>query len=94
MCLAVPMKIIQVSGDGWGTVDLDGARYDVNLSLVEEPRVGEYVIVHAGFAIEKLDDAEADARLALFEDMARIYRENLGGEVKLVAPPRNRERDA
>jgi hydrogenase expression/formation protein HypC len=90
MCLAVPMKIISIEENGKGAVDLDGVRYEVNLSLIEAPHVGDYVIVHAGFAIEKLDSADADERLGLFEDMARIYRENLGGEVILVAPPRDR----
>jgi len=90
MCLAVPMKIISIDEQGKGTVDLDGARYEVSLTLIEEPRLGDYVIVHAGFAIEKLETADADERLELFEDMARIYRENLGGQVILVAPPRDR----
>ena len=90
MCLAVPMKIIRLDEGGKGTVDLGGATYEVNLCLVEDPRVGDYVIVHAGFAIEKLDRADADERIALFEDMARIYRKNLGGEVILVAAPRGK----
>jgi len=70
MCLAVPMKLTAVREDGTGVADLDGVRHDVNLSLVSDPRVEEYVIVHAGFAIEKLDQAEADARLALFRELA------------------------
>lgn len=93
MCLAVPMKIIRVGEDQTATVDLDGARYDVNVSLVDRPSAGEFVIVHAGFAIEKLDREEADARIALFEKMADIYREKLGGEVALVAPPVRGSRD-
>ena len=71
MCLAVPMKIVEVRPDGTGVTDLDGARHDVNLSLVNDPRLDEYVIVHAGFAIEKLDEAEANERLALFAELAR-----------------------
>ncbi len=68
MCLAVPMCLVEVRAPGSGVAELDGARYDVNLSLVEEPAVGDYLIVHAGFAIEKLDREEADARLALFKE--------------------------
>ena len=71
MCLAVPMKVVEVRPDGSGVADLDGARHEVNLSLVNDPRLGEYVIVHAGFAIEKLDEAEANERLALFDELAR-----------------------
>jgi hydrogenase expression/formation protein HypC len=69
MCLAVPMQLTEVH-DATGVAELEGARYDVNLSLVEAPQVGDYVIVHAGFAIEKLDVEEANARLQLFADWA------------------------
>lgn len=71
MCLAVPMRLVSVQEDVLGVAELDGVSYEVNLSLVDEPQVGEFVIVHAGFAIEKLDRDEADARLALFQQMAR-----------------------
>jgi hydrogenase expression/formation protein HypC len=64
------MLVTRTGDDGTGTVELDGAEYTVNLSLVSEPRVGDFVIVHAGFAIEKLDAVEADARLALFAELA------------------------
>lgn len=70
MCLAVPMKIDEIRADGSATGDLDGSRHEVDLSLVEDVTVGEYVIVHAGFAIEKLDEEEANERLALFEELA------------------------
>ncbi|MBF0137870.1 MAG: HypC/HybG/HupF family hydrogenase formation chaperone [Magnetococcales bacterium] len=87
MCLAIPMKIIAIEEDGLtGTVDLDGIRYPVGLMLVENPSIGDYVIVHAGYAIEKLDTVEADARLALFDSLAEVYRRESGQEVALVAP--------
>ena len=70
MCLAVPMKVVELREDGCGVADLDGSRQAVDLSLVSDPRVGDFVIVHAGFAIERLDPEEADARLALFAQMA------------------------
>ena len=72
MCLAVPMKVIEVSADGSGVADLDGTRYDVKLTLIDNPRPGDYVIVHAGYAIERLDQAEAEAQLALFQELARL----------------------
>ncbi len=87
MCLAVPMRLIDIPTEGRGVVDLDGIRYDVDLSLIDDAAVGDYVIIHAGFAIEKLDTGEADARLALFARLADEYRAGLGGEVRLVAPP-------
>ena len=70
MCLAVPMKLIAFSEAGSATAELDGVQYAVDTSLIEEPELGEYVIVHAGFAIEKLDEKEAQERLALFRTLA------------------------
>ncbi len=70
MCLAVPMKLTEISPAGVGMGDLDGSRHTVDLSLVADPRPGDYVIVHAGYAIEKLDEAEAEARLQLFAELA------------------------
>ena len=75
MCLGIPMKITNISPDETGEVEMDGARSTVNLSLVENPSVGEYVIVHAGYAIEKLDTTEADSRIGMFEDLERIWQE-------------------
>jgi hydrogenase expression/formation protein HypC len=69
MCLAVPMVVVETRDDGWGVCDLDGIRREVNISLVDAV-AGDYVIVHAGFAIEKLDRVEADARIAMFEELA------------------------
>ncbi len=78
MCLAVPMKLIEVETSGSGTADLNGTRYEVDLSLVEEPAVGDFVIVHAGYAIERLDKEEAEARLDLFRQMGASFRESDG----------------
>ncbi len=69
MCLAVPMLIDSIDKTGVGVASLDGSEYRVNLSLTEDPQVGDYVIVHAGFAIEKLDEKEARERLSLFEEI-------------------------
>jgi len=81
MCLAVPMKLIEVHDDGTGIADIDGARRDVNLTLIEKPELGHYVIIHAGFAIEKLDENEANERIKLFEEIARTDTENKVPEV-------------
>ena len=70
MCLAVPMEIISIEDETRGTAQLGGVRYEVDLSLLDSPRPGEHVIVHAGFAIEKLDEQEARERLRLFEQLA------------------------
>jgi hydrogenase expression/formation protein HypC len=70
MCLAVPMKIVEVRPGKIGVAELDGSRQEVNLSLVPDADVGSYVIVHAGFAIERMNEHEANTILAVFEEMA------------------------
>lgn len=70
MCLAVPMKIVEVRPDRMGVAELEGSRQEVNLSLVPDAVVGSYVIVHAGFAIERMNEHEANTILAVFEEMA------------------------
>lgn len=69
MCLAIPSKIVKIE-DNIGTVDVDGVRREVSLFLLDAPRVGEYVIVHAGFAIHKIDEAAAMESLALLREAA------------------------
>jgi hydrogenase expression/formation protein HypC len=76
MCLAVPMQIIEIGEDGGGVAELEGSRTAVDLSLIENPARGDYVIVHAGFAIEKLDLGEADERIHLFEELGRSHAED------------------
>jgi hydrogenase expression/formation protein HypC len=66
MCLGIPMQIKEVSDDNLGRVVLGDVEYTCDLSLIEDPEVGEYVILHAGYAIERLDEDEALETLALF----------------------------
>jgi hydrogenase expression/formation protein HypC len=78
MCLAVPMLIDTVTNDGMASVSMVGVTHTVNVSLVDNPTPGEYVIIHAGFAIEKLNVEEAEARLELFGELAEIKRKAEG----------------
>ncbi len=87
MCLAVPMTVISVDGTGGGVVELEGVKRAVRLDLIEDAKAGDIVIVHAGYAIETLDQEEAEARMALFRQLAAHYEEGLGTPVTLVAPP-------
>jgi hydrogenase expression/formation protein HypC len=58
MCLAIPMKLL--SRDGFiGTVEVDGVRRQISLLLQDDARIGEYLLVHAGYAIGKVDEQEA-----------------------------------
>ena len=67
MCLAVPAEVKSVDG-GTAKVDFGGVTRDVNISLVSA-KVGDYVIVHAGYAIEVLDREEAEKTLQLFREL-------------------------
>lgn len=70
MCLAVPAMIVDVYDAGaTATVELGGVRQNVSLALIEDARVGEYVLVHVGFALNKIDQHEAEATLALFDQV-------------------------
>ncbi len=71
MCLAIPSKIVGIE-DNIGTVDVDGVRRDVSLLLLEDPCVGDYVIVHAGFAIHKIDEVAAMESLAILREAASM----------------------
>ncbi|MCP8308257.1 MAG: HypC/HybG/HupF family hydrogenase formation chaperone [archaeon] len=67
MCLGVPGKLVKIVGTK-GIVSFGGAKREVDLSLIEKPIIGEYVIVHAGFAIEKIDEAEAKETIRLLRE--------------------------
>lgn len=69
MCLAIPARVVEVADDDRAVVDLGGVRKEISLSLVEDVAVGDYVIVHVGFALQKLDPEEAEHTLALFAEM-------------------------
>lgn len=64
MCLAVPMKLIKKQGDV-GTVELGGVERQISLMLMPDARLGEYMVVHAGFAIQRLDEEDAKETLDL-----------------------------
>jgi len=74
MCLAIPAKVVEINGD---TAKVDfgaGTMREVNISLVEA-KIGEYVIVHAGYAIEVLDQKAAEETLALWDEILNKYEE-------------------
>ncbi len=72
MCLAVPGKVISIENDGTGKVEYLGNTVLANLSLLPEIRVGDWVIVHAGFAISRLDQKEARKTLRLFKQLEKL----------------------
>ena len=68
MCLAVPVRVVELRGDDAALVDLGGIRKEVSLALVDGVAVGDYVILHVGYALTRLDPAEAERTLALFAE--------------------------
>ena len=66
MCLAIPVRVVELVGEDQAVVDLDGVRKEVSLSLVDGVNVGDYVILHVGYALTRLDPEEAERTLALF----------------------------
>ncbi len=82
MCLAVPGKVVEIRDDRgtrMATVDFSGIRKEICLAYLPDVEVGDYTIVHVGFAISKLDEESALETLAMFKDLG-ILEEELGVE--------------
>ncbi|MEG3619212.1 HypC/HybG/HupF family hydrogenase formation chaperone [Magnetovibrio sp. PR-2] len=69
MCHAIPAKVVKLRDDGLADVELEGVVKEVSLDLVEGVELGDYVIVHVGYALAKLDPVEAEKTLKLFAEM-------------------------
>ncbi|MFN6960621.1 MAG: HypC/HybG/HupF family hydrogenase formation chaperone [Rhodocyclaceae bacterium] len=72
MCLAIPARVVDMPDVETAIVDLGGVKKAISLALVEDVSVGDYVIVHVGFALNKLDPEEAERTLALFAEMGEL----------------------
>lgn len=68
MCLAVPSKIVEINGP-MARVDVEGVQRDISIMLLDDVKTGDYVIVHAGFAINRLDETEA---MKTIQEMRKI----------------------
>ncbi|MCK4422009.1 HypC/HybG/HupF family hydrogenase formation chaperone [candidate division WOR-3 bacterium] len=73
MCLAIPMELIQIDGDN-GIAELSGVKKEVCLRLLPEVKIGDYLIIHAGFAIQKMDEEEARKTLEIWEEIDNITK--------------------
>ncbi len=80
MCLAIPARIEELTTPGNAIVNLGGVRKEISLALVDDVAAGDYVIVHVGYALQKLDQEEAERTLALFAEMGVLdeLRDELG----------------
>ena len=83
MCLGIPGKVIQIweeSGTRMSTVDFGGTTKTVCLAYLPDMSIGEYTIVHAGFALTRLDEASANETLKMFADLGFLDEELAGTE--------------
>ncbi|MGD2295919.1 MAG: HypC/HybG/HupF family hydrogenase formation chaperone [Candidatus Aminicenantes bacterium] len=69
MCLGIPVKVLEVKDSTQGKVDHNGTKVIANFSLLDNVNVGDWVILHAGFAISKLDEKEAQETLQMFREI-------------------------
>lgn len=76
MCLAVPAQIVELFEDDVALADTGGIRSHISIALLDNVRPGDYVIVHVGHAINKLDAEEAEKTLALFAELAEAIGES------------------
>ena len=68
MCLALPARVVELLPESEGVIDVGGVRKRISLELVADVQLGDYVIVHVGYALQKLDPDEAAKTLALFAE--------------------------
>ena len=70
MCLGIPAKVVEVEPSKEGKVDYLGTKVKTNFALLDDVKVGDWVIVHAGFAISKLEEKEAQETMNLLRELA------------------------
>ncbi len=75
MCLAIPVQVTELLDGDMARVTLDGVQKTISLALVDDVRPGDYVILHVGYALNKLDPDEAEKTLALLAEAGQIARE-------------------
>ncbi|MGC9521374.1 MAG: HypC/HybG/HupF family hydrogenase formation chaperone [Anaerolineae bacterium] len=75
MCLAIPTRIREIDENGIATVELGGVERQISLIMTPEADVGDYVLVHTGYAISLMDPEEAQASLDVFAELAKIQAE-------------------
>ena len=78
MCLAIPSRITKIENN-MATIDVEGVQREASLMLLEDARVGDYVIVHAGFAIQKLDESAARQTLDLLREAIAAVEKSESG---------------
>jgi hydrogenase expression/formation protein HypC len=79
MCLAIPGRVVEILDDEnrLAKVDVSGVLRNVNVGLLDDVRDGDWVLIHVGFAMSKVDEEEAHATLALLQQMGEAYEQEL-----------------
>jgi len=72
MCLALPVRVVQLGAGDTALVDLGGVTKEISLALLDDVAVGDYVILHVGYALSKLDPDEAEKTLTLFAELSAL----------------------
>ena len=72
MCLAIPALIEQLVSTNSAVVNLGGIRKEISLALIDDAAIGDYVIVHVGYALQKIDPIEAEQTLEMFKEMSEL----------------------
>ncbi len=72
MCLAIPARVIELLPDDMARVSLDGVNKIVSIALVENVIVGDYIVLHVGYALAKIDESEAQRTLELLREAAEL----------------------
>lgn len=80
MCLAIPAQVVELRDNDNALVDLAGVKKEISLALVEGVAVGDYVIVHVGYALNRLDPDEAAKTLKLFAEIGQLEGEAAPGD--------------
>lgn len=80
MCLAIPAKITELGDGGLATVDILGATREISLDLTPQAEIGSYVLVHAGFAIEVVDEQFAQETIDLIKQFPELAGEEMGAD--------------
>ena len=75
MCLGIPVQLIEVENTNVGKVEIGGIRRRINLALLDNVKTGDYVLLHAGFAITKVDKEEAEETISLLNQLAKKLEE-------------------
>ncbi|MBN0988270.1 HypC/HybG/HupF family hydrogenase formation chaperone [Amphritea pacifica] len=72
MCLAIPVEVVEILDSDTAIADIGGVRKQINVALIEDLAVGDYVILHVGYALNKIDPEEARKTLELFAELGEL----------------------